>query len=926
MLDQFQAIFNACNLGKLSAKLTRKTTKKFKSLNEKLDHHSRQLAHCITMLHLVNIVATQDRISEVTTVLWVDDSPHNNIKEREKAKKASGIEFALATSTDEALAWLAENEEQLKDADSSRFRIVTDWYRPDEKDDAASSLMQQVRDAGWKVPILVYCSESTNPYPLVSIHENTAAATSDHLLTMYWATMKLTAQSLEATGKGKQRAPVKAQVEEHEENSDEEEEAPKPKAKGVPKTSAAKAAGTTKADADKPVAKATAKTASSTKAEDEEPIAKATAKATAKASAKSSSSVSSKASSGSLGGKKASSLANTEDEEESAPEPPKVEAPKKTTSATGAAAPKAKKANAILFDDLDDDEEEVKPKPAATTGKPKKAAALAVEESDEEAHVATPPSTPPMVKAPSLTPDVTPVKSFAAAMDTDEKVEEIDATLPSEMEGIEEAGTPVNISIDISLGAKKTKIHDLLASRIPKDEDEEDEDDTPLPPIPKSRKSSAAAIVPEAIDDVPELPAKTHSGGAKAKKATTKKVVNQLFGDDEDVSFSDVDKMDEDESIEEEDDWNDAVASAKKKKPAKKTSAASKSASLEDEEDPPSATKTPEMSRANTAAQSKRDWNSFLMSRIPSSMPPGSPLSVADDSTDEPSHLLLTPPPSVKKTAKKTAKTSSDVSKSVVITETTTTRKSATVVGVKSPPKSPEPVGTPMVGMTPTASPTEKPAPPKPTAPMGPTPMRSLSALDDLEDSNEDELPIFNKLPQPPVLTGSSSNLKNEPADPKKSTVVGILDEWIVGQVSSVTIETRTKNGALTFVNDLNVTLEFRHPQTQHVFDAYVIDNKNGTYTAQFFPTQVNKYVVKACINKKLIPLDSAAYFNIVAPPTLKKRVSASMFSVDDDDDEEEALVMAPPTAKKFKYAEPSLPDPEELDGDGEGFAATQVV
>lgn len=968
----------------------------------------------------MNLVQTQPRTSEVMTILWVDDSPGNNTKEREKATKASGVEFELATSTDEALAWLSENEELLKAADSSRFRIVTDWYRPDEKDLAAQSLIQQVQDAGWKVPILVYCSESTDPYKVVTQYQNVAAATSDYFLTLYWATMQMTPATFVNNSKGAQPARKKTAAQEV--ISDEEFDANE---LGVAKK-AGKATKGAKATAKATKAKSTGakkKTASKEVVSDEEfEVDDESLPSTVEATGKAKSTTAAKKSESIL--KSSSAIASVvttvkkveEVEEGEEEEIVKVALTKKTTSTVA----KAKKGAALVLDESDEEEAPIPLKKVAsivqttsstkTTVKAKKATALALDseeemeerpaskasskvsatnassapqnnakksgskllfeeddEDGEESIVATPPmlaspssSKPASVKAPMLTPELTPVKADleteyegTVEMDVDEEMVDskaaedgkVDSTLPSMMEGIEK--TPMkNGTPHVALSAKKSNIHDLLASRIPKaddddeekvdeDEDEaeeatiddaEDEEDEPLPAIPKSRKSVPSAP-PTSLsegDATPVMSPQTSTASIKARKAANK-ASNQLFaeedGDDGDEEFSDVDEhADEDESIEE--DWDEEVVTKKKSNgKAKKVFSRLSKASYDDDIEAP-APLTPVMSKLTSTVQSKKDWNSFLLSRVPSSIPPGSPLSVMDDSTEGNEHLLLTPPPSVKKSAKKTAKkTPSDILAKITSESTSTTktaRKSATVVGVKSPPKSPDAVATP--GPTPTSSPTEKPAPPKPTAPMGPTPMRSLSALDDgdEEEEDDDELPLFNKLPQPPVPHGSSSNLKNETVDPSKSTITGLSAQIRVGELAQVTIVARSPSGNQIRSGGDTVKVVLRTGGNAHEFDSYIEDNLDGTYLASFFPTRIGTYRVIVQINGKHI-LGGPFTVDIVAP-LFKKRTSASLFSLDEDDT---FITAAAPAVKRFKKAESSLPEPDELDGEIE---ATQVV
>ena len=82
---------------------------------------------------------------ESDTVLWVDDRPNNNINERQTLE-ALGINFVLATSTDEALERLAR---QRFDA------IISDMGRPPDPR-AGYTLLDQLRSTGKETPFIIY--------------------------------------------------------------------------------------------------------------------------------------------------------------------------------------------------------------------------------------------------------------------------------------------------------------------------------------------------------------------------------------------------------------------------------------------------------------------------------------------------------------------------------------------------------------------------------------------------------------------------------------------------------------------------------------------------------------------------------------------------------------------------------------------------
>ena len=78
-------------------------------------------------------------------VLWVDDRPDNNRFERQ-ALEAFGVRFALATSTDDALAQLQRQHFDL---------VVSDMERhPDRR--AGYTLLDVMREHDDKTPVIIY--------------------------------------------------------------------------------------------------------------------------------------------------------------------------------------------------------------------------------------------------------------------------------------------------------------------------------------------------------------------------------------------------------------------------------------------------------------------------------------------------------------------------------------------------------------------------------------------------------------------------------------------------------------------------------------------------------------------------------------------------------------------------------------------------
>jgi CheY-like chemotaxis protein len=82
-----------------------------------------------------------------STVLWVDDRLRNNIYERQ-ALEALGVNFILATSTDEALEKI----------DRQRFdAIISDMGRPPDAR-AGYTLLDRLRSRGDQTPFIIYAS------------------------------------------------------------------------------------------------------------------------------------------------------------------------------------------------------------------------------------------------------------------------------------------------------------------------------------------------------------------------------------------------------------------------------------------------------------------------------------------------------------------------------------------------------------------------------------------------------------------------------------------------------------------------------------------------------------------------------------------------------------------------------------------------
>jgi CheY-like chemotaxis protein len=85
------------------------------------------------------------RRAERSTVLWVDDRPNNNVHERQ-SMEALGVNFVLATSTEEALEKL---KQRTFDA------IISDMGRPPDSE-AGFTLLDKLRAEGDRTPFIIY--------------------------------------------------------------------------------------------------------------------------------------------------------------------------------------------------------------------------------------------------------------------------------------------------------------------------------------------------------------------------------------------------------------------------------------------------------------------------------------------------------------------------------------------------------------------------------------------------------------------------------------------------------------------------------------------------------------------------------------------------------------------------------------------------
>lgn len=86
----------------------------------------------------------------VNQVLWVDDNPDNNINERH-ALEAQGIEFTLATSTDEALSLTA----------NKKFSAIISDMRRKEGGQEGYLLLEKLRTHDNKTPYIIYAGSNS---------------------------------------------------------------------------------------------------------------------------------------------------------------------------------------------------------------------------------------------------------------------------------------------------------------------------------------------------------------------------------------------------------------------------------------------------------------------------------------------------------------------------------------------------------------------------------------------------------------------------------------------------------------------------------------------------------------------------------------------------------------------------------------------
>ncbi len=87
------------------------------------------------------------RLAKSARVLWVDDSPRNNVHEQE-AMEALGIDFVISISTEDALSKLKQSNFDV---------VISDMGRPLDQQ-AGYTLLDKMRDSGDTTPLVFYAS------------------------------------------------------------------------------------------------------------------------------------------------------------------------------------------------------------------------------------------------------------------------------------------------------------------------------------------------------------------------------------------------------------------------------------------------------------------------------------------------------------------------------------------------------------------------------------------------------------------------------------------------------------------------------------------------------------------------------------------------------------------------------------------------
>lgn len=99
-------------------------------------------------------------------ILWVDDSPENNIYER-KAFESQGIEFSLALSTNEAIEILKNNK---------YAAIISDMGRK-EGSQEGYVLLEKIRKLGLQTPFFIYAGSNAPEHKMMALERGAQGST-----------------------------------------------------------------------------------------------------------------------------------------------------------------------------------------------------------------------------------------------------------------------------------------------------------------------------------------------------------------------------------------------------------------------------------------------------------------------------------------------------------------------------------------------------------------------------------------------------------------------------------------------------------------------------------------------------------------------------------------------------------------------------
>lgn len=94
----------------------------------------------------------EPRATRFPSVLWVDDSPANNVRERQSLEDILKARFTISTSTEDALERLAKAPGQYQ-------AVISDMSRPPDRM-AGYTLLEAMRKQGINIPVIFYTSSN----------------------------------------------------------------------------------------------------------------------------------------------------------------------------------------------------------------------------------------------------------------------------------------------------------------------------------------------------------------------------------------------------------------------------------------------------------------------------------------------------------------------------------------------------------------------------------------------------------------------------------------------------------------------------------------------------------------------------------------------------------------------------------------------